>query len=55
MVQKEVEKVKKAEKDALKEIDDAKKKKEWIIKKADEKAEAEREALIFKAKLMGRN
>ena len=53
MVQKEVEKVKKAEKDVLKEIDDAEKKKEWIIKKADGKAFLERDMLISKAKIDG--
>ena len=53
MVQKEVEKVKKTEKDGLKEIDDAEKKKEWMIKKAEEKASLERDMFISKAKIDG--
>lgn len=53
MVQKEVEKVKKAEKEALKNIDDAEKKKEWMIKKAEEKASLERDMLISKVKIDG--
>ncbi len=53
MVQKEIEKVKKAEKQGLNNIEEANRKKEWMIKKAEEKAVMERDALVSKARIEG--
>lgn len=53
MVQKEIEKVKKAEKEGLNNIQEANRKKEWLIKKCEEKEVMERDALVSKAKIEG--